>query len=127
MSSVFISHRGVDVREAETLGTDLRQAGHDVWLDEWKIKPGDSIVSRINEGLETATHVVVCYSSEGRAPWMDIEWMSTLARQLNGAGVKLVPVVLTGGGPPAILSDIKWTDFTKDWVRALAELLRALE
>ncbi|HZH76021.1 MAG TPA: hypothetical protein VEY88_08310 [Archangium sp.] len=52
--------------------------------------------------------------------------MSTLMRQLSGHGVKLLPVVLTGGLPPAILADIKPADFVKDWSRALRDLLRAL-
>jgi hypothetical protein len=85
---------------------------------------GDSIVERINEGLEGSTYVVVCYSSSGvTAPWMSREWMSVLARQLNGNGVKLLPVILTGGNPPAILADMKYADLVKDWQQGVAQLL----
>jgi hypothetical protein len=127
MARVFVSHRGADLKPAEKLAQGLRAAGHDVWLDEWTIRPGDSIVDRINEGLETATHVVLCLSSSGTAPWMNREWMSTLARQLEGQGVRLLPVVLTGGSPPAILADIKFVDFTRDWTDALSALRFALD
>ena len=127
MANVFISHRGSDLQEAERLAVELRDAGDDVWFDEWKIDLGDSIVERINEGLEGATYVVVCYSDAGvTSPWMGREWMATLARQLDGRGVKLLPVRLTGGTPPAILADLKYADMVKDWPGGVALLLRSI-
>ena len=127
MANVFISHRGADTPEAERLAEEIRDVGHEVWLDVWRIDLGDSIVARINEGLEGATDVVVCYSSSGvTSPWMSVEWMSTLARQLNGHDVKLLPVRLTGGDPPAILADLKYADLVKDWEQGVASLLRSI-
>ena len=124
MANVFISYRRDDVREAEKLANEIRAAGHQVWLDEWNINLGDSIVGQINEGLEAANYVVICYSSSGvSSQWMSREWMSVLARQLNGHGIKLVPVRLTGGTPPAILADILYVDLIKDWSGGITRLL----
>lgn len=128
MSNVFVSHRGNDTREAEHLAEELRDAGHRVWIDKWKIDLGDSIVERINEGLEGATYLVLCYSSSGvQTPWMGREWMSTLARQLNGEGVQILPIMLTGGKPPAILADVKYADLTQEWSAGVDELLKAIK
>ncbi len=128
MANIFISHRRSDNSEAERLASDIRSSGHQVWLDEWSIGLGDSIVQKMNEGLAGASYVVVCYSSTGiTAPWMGREWMSALARQLEGSRVKLLPVLLTGGGEvPPILADLKYADLVKDWNGGLAELLRAV-
>jgi hypothetical protein len=127
MANIFISYRRSDIQKAEQLASEIRNAGHQVWFDEWNISLGDSIVGRMNEGLEGATYVVVCYSSSGiTSPWMSREWMSALARQLNGYGVKILPVLLTGGGPPAILADFKYADLVRDWSQGLSELLRAI-
>jgi TIR domain len=116
MANVFISHRGADAAEAEKLASEVRRRGHEVWLDIWKIHIGDSIVARINEGLSDSSYFVLCYSGAGTlAPWMSREWMSALARQLNGEGIRVLPVLLTGGGPPAILADIRFADLTTDW------------
>jgi hypothetical protein len=124
---IFISHRKQDAPLAERLADDIRLAGHLVWLDEWNIRVGDSIVQSINEGLENSKFLILCYSEcDVLSPWMSREWMSTLARQLNGIGVKLLPVRLSGGKPPAILSDIKYADLVKDWAQGVAELMRAL-
>ncbi len=51
MANVFISHRIKDNNEAANLAADIRDAGHDVWLDLWEINIGDSIVGRMKEGL----------------------------------------------------------------------------
>jgi len=127
VANVFISHRKSDDLEAERLADEIRNAGHNVWLDEWNIALGDSIIERINEGLEGAGYVIVCYSSTGiTSPWMGREWMSALANQLNGKSVKVLPVVLTGGQPPFILSDLLHIDLTKDWADGIKRLLRSI-
>lgn len=127
MANVFVSHRGNDLVEAERLAGEIRNAGHHVWLDTCEIGVGDSIVEQINKGLSDVEYVVLCYSSLGvETPWISREWMSALARQLEGQGVKLLPVLLPGGSAPAILSDIRHADLSADWPKGLADLLRAI-
>jgi hypothetical protein len=127
MANVFVSHRAADAGAARRLATELRDGGHAVWLDEWEIDLGDSIVERIERGLEGASYVVLCYSSVGVvSPWMSREWMSTLARQLEGHRVRLLPSRLSGGEPPALLADIKYADLVSDWDGGLRQLLAAI-
>src|SRR5690348_17084390 len=114
MANVFISHRSADSTLAEQLANEISLAGHKVWLDVWEIAIGDQIVDRMNSGLDGSTYLVVCYSSAGMAPWMNIEWMSALARQLNGEGVKVLPVRLSGKDAPAILRGTKYADLMID-------------
>lgn len=40
--------------------------------------------------------------------------------------VKILPVVLTGGVPPAILDDLQYADLTKNRPEALKSLLKAI-
>jgi hypothetical protein len=128
MAQVFVSHRGEDTDMAERLAMELRHCGHEVWLDLWRLDLGDSIVSAIDDGLAVSSYLVLCYSSAGvHAPWMSREWMSTLARQLNGQPVKILPIRLTGGTPPAILADVKYADLVTDWSAGVAALCKALE
>lgn len=126
-ANVFISHRSSDSVLAERLGQELLSAGHAVRLDVWDLSVGDSIVQWMQDSLAGSRYVVVCYSAQDvLAPWMAREWQSTLARQLDGHLVQLLPVKLSGGGPPEILHDIKWADLTLDWNRGVAELNRAI-
>jgi hypothetical protein len=57
---------------------------------------------------------------------MSREWMSALAQQLEGYGLRLLPIRLSGGKPPAIIADIKYADLVKDWDRGMEELLMAM-
>jgi hypothetical protein len=126
MANVFISHRGADTDAAERLAVEIKRAGHSIWFDEWQISVGDSIVARIEQGLQGSHYLVLCYSSSGMSPWMDREWMSALARQLSSHDVKVLPALLTGGQPPAILADVKFADLVSDWDRGVQAILRAL-
>jgi hypothetical protein len=127
MANVFVSHRGADRDPALRLSAELTRRGHRVWLDDWEIGVGDSIIEKMNEGLTGATYLVLCYSAAGSlSPWMGREWMSALARQLDGAGGRLLPVRLTGGVPPAILADIKYADLVADWPGGVDALCGAI-
>ena len=127
MAKVFVSYRSSDVDSARQLAAEMQARGHAVWLDEWQISVGDSIIEKIDSGLETIDFLVLCYSSAGvHSPWMGREWMSTLARQLEGAGVKILPVRFPGGKPPALLADIRYVDLSADWDVGINHLHAAL-
>lgn len=127
MAGVFVSYRSVDRATAERLAVTLRDRGHEVWIDTWNIGVGDSVIGQINDGLSDLRYLILCYSDAGvMSPWMSREWMSTLARQLEGARVRLLPVRLTGGAPPAILADIKYADLVADWTGGIDALCAVL-
>ena len=128
MAHIFLSHRGADEKLAKALALELENDRHRIWLDTWNLRVGNSIIEWMNESLVSAKYVVVCYSSDDvLAPWMSREWMSALTRQLNGEEIRLLPVRLSGGQPPAILADIKYADLVADWHHGLDELLKALK
>lgn len=127
MANVFVCHRGADTVEAERLGEELRRRGHVVRLDAWEVGVGDSVIAWMNEGVSDSAYLMLCYSDAGvMAPWISREWMSTLARQLDGANVKILPARLTGGEPPAILADIVYADLVNNWALGVAALCKAI-
>jgi hypothetical protein len=127
MAKVFVSHRGADEAAAERLSEALRDRGHQVWVDVWEIGVGDSIIKQIDTGLQGSEFLLLCYSDVLSAgPWMDREWMSALARQLEGANIKVLPVRLTGATAPAILADVKYADLVADWQSGLELICEAL-
>lgn len=127
MAKVFVSHRGADQAVAERLARALRDRGHDVWLDIWTIHIGDSIVQRINSALSDTSFLVLCCSnSSSESLWMSREWMSVLARQLEGANVRILPARLPGGTLPPILADVKYADLATDWQDGVDAICKAL-
>ena len=54
---VFLSHSAKDKAVVRDVAERLRKDGVKVWFDEWVLKPGDSIPSKVEEGL------VLCMSA----------------------------------------------------------------
>jgi hypothetical protein len=127
MAKVFVSYRGADQAEAERLSEALCARGHEVRIDVWDIGVGDSVIAWMDTGLRISEFLLLCYSDAlSASPWMDREWMSALARQLEGENIKVLPVRLTGGTSPAILADIKYADLVADWQSGLDAICKAL-
>jgi hypothetical protein len=61
---VFLSHASEDKgRFVLDFARQLRENGVDVWLDQWEMKPGDSLVDKIfDEGLKDASAVIIVLS-----------------------------------------------------------------
>ena len=85
-----------------------------------------AIVARIDQGLTGTAYLILSYTAAGPSDWTDREWQSTLHRQLSGQAVKILPARISGGGPPAILADIKYADLVADWAAGVQGLLRAI-
>lgn len=54
---VFLSYSAKDKPVVRELAN---QDNLRVWFDEWKLKPGDSIPAKIEEGLESSRVLVLC-------------------------------------------------------------------
>jgi molybdopterin-guanine dinucleotide biosynthesis protein A len=109
------------------LRDDLEARGHRLWFDALEIDVGDSIVAKMDSGLASASHLLLCLSASGvDTPWISREWMSALARQMNGADIKLLPVLLPGGSIPVLLADVRYADLRSDWEDGINNLDEAL-
>jgi len=60
---LFLSHSSKDKAVLRPLAERLRQDGLKVWFDEWVLKPGDSIPTKVEEGLEHSRVLVLCMSA----------------------------------------------------------------
>ncbi len=68
----FLSHATEDKqRFAVPLATALRGKGVDVWLDQWEMKAGDSLVRKVFTGIEDASVFIVVLSEISvTKPWV---------------------------------------------------------
>ncbi|MBN1341559.1 MAG: TIR domain-containing protein [Phycisphaerae bacterium] len=71
---VFLSHSSKDKAIVREVAARLRKNGLRVWLDECEIRPGDSIPTKIEEGLEHSRVLVLCMSKNAfGADWVKLE------------------------------------------------------
>ena len=129
---VFMCHSSLDKDVVEPIGTYLSARGMEVWIDTWRMTPGDSLVQKIGEGIEAADRLVVFLSANSvDAPWVMKEMATGLVMELakkNGCGEKfVVPALLTACKIPTLLCDKVYANFTnKEFGAACEELARGL-
>ena len=71
---VFLSHSSKDKAIVRDVAERLQVDGLRVWFDEWILKPGDSIPSKIDEGLEQSRVLVLCISAQAfGSEWAQLE------------------------------------------------------
>ncbi len=71
---VFLSHSSKDKAVVRAIAERLRADGLRVWFDNWELHPGDSIPSKIEEGLEHSRVLVLCLSAHAfGSDWAQLE------------------------------------------------------
>lgn len=121
---IFISYSSNDAKIATTIASALRQAGLEPWIARKEIRPGDSFLARMNEGLAEASYVVLLVSASALASkWVTREWLSALARD----EIVLVPVRLDDSELPAVIRDIVYIDLRGDPAAGVKDLVTFFE
>lgn len=128
MSSIFLSHSSRDREIAVRLARDLENHDHTVWLDEWRIQIGDSIVSSIQHGLENSEFLVLLLSCHAvESSWVEREWSAAYWKEVNEKLVRLLPVLLEPCRLPALLSGKKYAVLFPKYGDGLRQLLNSVE
>ncbi|CAB3696954.1 hypothetical protein LMG26690_02419 [Achromobacter animicus] len=124
----FLSHSSADKAFIRQLAADLTANGISVWLDEQRIRVGDSIPEKIAQGLAESDYFLIGMSekSSGSA-WVQKELNHALMTEVQRRNVHIMPLKLDDTPMPLIISDKKYADFSKSYKAGLDELLSALK
>jgi len=124
---LFVCHASEDKPFVEQLVSELDRRAMYAWYDKREIVVGDSIIERINEGLGAADYLVAVLSPRSVAkPWVSREMSSSLMRQLEGKGIRILPVLLERCEIPSLLADLKYADFSESFEHGMADLMSAI-
>jgi len=128
MASVFISYASADKSIAKRLTSDLKESKIDVWFDEDQILVGDSITERIQDGLRSSDYIIVLLSENSvKSPWVNREIRAAFQKYGEKAQMTILPARIDETHLPESLADIRYIDFSKDYNKALKELLDTFE
>lgn len=115
----FIGHSSKDHDFVLLLAKKLKKDSIDVWIDYWELKVGDSIVQKINEGLEKSSFLIIVFSENSiKSDWALKELNSTLMRQLTKNDIKILPILLEVDPDelPPLMSDIYSARFSRNFI-----------
>lgn len=129
MSTIFLSHNHQDKPFVRYLAVELRKKGVRVWLDEAEIKVGDSLIKKIQEGLDEMEYVGAVLSNHSvRSAWVEKELEIAMVQEMNGRHVKILPILINDCKLPSFLIGKAYADFRSplNYLRALEQLADSL-
>lgn len=127
--SVFLSHTKKDKVFVRKLAQDLDSHGVTVWIDEAEIKVGDSLIKKIRSGIDNVDYVAVVISPDSvESPWVQREVDVAMTLEINGEGIKVLPILYKDCGLPGFLLGKFYADFTKEeaYAESLAILVKSM-
>lgn len=109
---IFISYNHKDQQLVDMVARQLNLSfGQDnIFYDKWSMQPGDSIIGKMNEGLEQFTTFFYFLSTNSlNSNMVSREWRSALMSSI-GNNLKFIPIRLDDCNPPAIMKDLLYID-----------------
>ncbi len=92
---VFLSYSREDASMVEALAERLADDhGFKVWLDKWKLVPGEPWQREVIMGLETARTCAICYGMTTPDGWFREEIEFAITRQVSDRNFRVIPVIL---------------------------------
>lgn len=124
----FLSHSSSDKPFIRQLAADLTANGISVWLDEQRIRVGDSIPEKIAQGLAESDYFLIGMSERSKeSPWVQKELNNALMTEMQRRNVHILPLKLDDSPMPQIIAEKKYADFSKSYKAGLDDLLTALK
>jgi small GTP-binding protein len=109
---VFLSHSSKDKAVVRELAERLRGDGVRVWFDEWEMKLGDSIPSKIESALELSRVLILCMSKNAfGSDWAALESQTFRFRDPLNKQRRFIPVRLDDTKLPGSLAQFLYADW----------------
>jgi hypothetical protein len=116
VARVFLSHSSKDKVLVRRLAEDLAAIGHEPWLDEWEIKVGECIVTKVEHGISEADCVVLVLTpSAVSSGWVDREWKAKYWTEISQRKTFVLPAMSEDCKVPVLLGTRKYADFRKSY------------
>jgi TIR domain-containing protein len=124
---VFISYSHQDSNFATELAAQLVKYKAKVWIDQWELHVGDSIIDRIQEAIEGSSALIIILSQSSiDSEWCKKELSSGLLRELEEKRVVVLPVLIEDCEIPLFLRGKMYADFRTDFDEGLQVILKAI-
>lgn len=124
---VFISYSHQDNDFATELAAQLVKHKAKVWIDQWELHVGDSLIDRIQGAIQGASALIVILSKASiDSEWCKKELSSGLLRELEEKRVIVLPALIEDCEIPLFLRGKMYADFRTDFDKGLRDTLEAI-
>ncbi|MGA3027220.1 MAG: toll/interleukin-1 receptor domain-containing protein [Bryobacteraceae bacterium] len=124
---VFISYSHADSEFATNLALQLVKHKAIVWIDQWELHVGDSLITKVQEAIQGASALLVILSKASvDSEWCKKELSSGMIRELEEKRVVILPVLMEDCSIPIFLRDKLYADFRTDFDTGLRAVLEVI-
>lgn len=125
---VFLSHSSLDKVFVGQLAADLKSNKIPVWFDQWELKVGDSLIEKIEDGINGSGWLAVVLSrNSAESAWVKKELKAAEMRELRDKKVFVLPIVIDNCEIPLFMADKVYADFRETYDVGFKYLLRRLQ
>lgn len=130
-NGIFLSHSHEDKPFVLRLRDSLLDKGvKNVWVDEAEINIGDSLIYKIQEGIEKTEYFgIVLSPRSANSSWVQKELQIAMNYEIGSRSVKVLPLLIEPCKLPPFIEGKMYADFTEkgNYDEQLGKLLRRLE
>jgi len=129
LKSIFLCHASVDKPAVREIAKTLTDKGSQVWLDEAEILVGDSILNKIQEGIEKSDYLGVVLSPRSvESIWVKREVEAALSQEIENDNVKVLPILIENCNIPLFLKPKKYADLSTQDVaeKGISDIIKRL-
>lgn len=127
MAKIFILHSSKDKQFVFRLGNDLKELGHAPWLDEWEIKVGECIPSKIDRAIGEADCMIIVLSPDAvNSSWVEREWQSKYWDEMKKNKTLVLPILISDCQIPNLLKMKKYADLRNNYTVGFDSLMAAI-
>ena len=124
---IFVSYSHHDKLIVDQIVAKLKADGHDLWIDSLKLRPGDNIQRKIQEGLEEADAFIVVVSENSfRSKAVQNEFSAIALQQISKRQQRIIPIRIDQSAVPSYLADRVYLDLSDNLEAGLERLSREL-
>src|SRR6266536_4929186 len=112
--NVFLSYRSVNRGWVLNLYDVLTELGFKVFLDQYVLKPGDSLAKTLEDGLENSEAGILIWSSAAKdSEWVRNEYDVMISKATNDKKFRFVPIRIERATLPSFANTKLFIDFTE--------------
>jgi hypothetical protein len=120
---LFLSHSARDKDFVWRLAEDLAFCEVDSWLDQWELRPGESLHDAIGAALAASRFVAIVIGPNFTdSRWASDEMKQALARERRENTTVVIPVVAADASLPAFLEDKLYVDLRTNYYGGIVRL-----
>lgn len=124
---IFISYSHQDQEFVSRLATHLVKHNTHVWVDTWELNVGDSIITKVQEAIQSASALLVVLSEASvQSEWCKKELSAGLMRELEEKRVLVLPLRLDDCEIPLFIKEKLYADFRTNFDDGLTAVVTSI-